>query len=128
MVVVSHTPTSDARRAGWMILGLLAVPVLSVTSAALVADMAAATDPTSAAIGVPATLGGVLMGSLVFRLVRAVRCGAVALRTVLRALGGGVDSGAAATLRPLVPGSFERPVLLLVPAQVGRRGPPVSLG
>ncbi|MEQ8839617.1 MAG: hypothetical protein RIB98_01440 [Acidimicrobiales bacterium] len=124
---MSSTPASDARRAGWMILGLLAVPVLSVSSAAMLADVAATTDPASAAVGIPATLVGVLMGCVVFRLGRAVGSGVVALRTMLRALAPGSGSSAVAVADARRPSPFVRPAYLLVPAQVGRRGPPVAL-
>lgn len=108
-----------------MILGLFAIPFLSVTGAALLADVASTTDPAAAAIGIPATLGGVVMGALVFRLARAARSGAVALRAVLARLGGG-DRFVGATSRQVLTVVGLRPAPVLVPARVGRRGPPLS--
>ncbi|MEM7140074.1 MAG: hypothetical protein AAF548_03515 [Actinomycetota bacterium] len=124
---MTRRPTSDARRAVWLILGLLAIPFVSVTSAALVADLASTTDPTAALVGIPATLGGVITAVLVSRLARSLQGGAVAVREALaRAIrhAGGVVDIVSASLTPLA-----RPVLqpAPVPATVGRRGPPVRL-
>lgn len=108
-----------------MILALLAIPVVSVSSTALVADIASTTDPTAALIGVPATLGGVLTGVLVIRTIRSVRSGAAHLwHAVLRAIrhAGAVLDTVSAPLLPVEPWS-ARPAV--VPVAVGRRGPPV---
>ena len=125
-MVVRTRQHSEAGRAGWMIFGLLAIPFLSVTSVALVADVASTTDPTAAAVGIPATLFGVLVGSLVFRLARAARSGAVALRDGLVAAAGAAPR-IPEVAQPLMAGVSPRPQLVLVPARVGRRGPPVFL-
>lgn len=109
-----------------MILGLFAIPFLSVTTAALLADVASTTDPAAAAVGIPATLGGVVMGTLVFRLARAARSGAVALRAVLLSRLGGGDRFVGATSHRVVTIVGLRPAPVLVPARVGRRGPPPS--
>lgn len=124
MVGVSTRSQTEARRAAWMILGLLAIPVLSVTSAALVADAASSTDPVAAVVGIPATLGGLLMGALVFRLARVVHSGAVALRAHLLGAGVGALGVVAEAVRPRSVSAERRPSLVLVPARVGRRGPP----
>lgn len=116
---------SEARRAGWMILGLLAIPVASVTTVALLADVASTTDPAAAMAGIPATLGGLVMGALVFRLGRAAYSGAVALRAIVLAHTADVRPAVAHGWRSLVAGAEVRPALVLVPARVGRRGPPV---
>lgn len=123
---MTTAPRSEARRAGWMILGLLAIPFLSVTGVALLADIASTTDPGSAAVGVPALLGGVVTAALVVRLARAVHSGTVALRAALLHA---FDHGrvlSVATARPIVPSALLAPALLVVPAPVGRRGPPRS--
>lgn len=126
MVFVSPRPASEARRAGWMILGLLAIPVFSVTSVALLADVASTTDPTAAVVGVPATLAGLVMGALVFRLARVARSGAIAVRAILTAVFADVDRLIVSTTDALVADAAMRPALVLVPASVGRRGPPAS--
>ena len=121
---VSQHSVSEARRAGWMILGLLAIPVLSVTSVALVADVASTTNPVAPAVGVPATLAGLMAGAAVFRLARAVHSGTVAVRAMFAALRGAVDRQVLAVATVLVPGATIRPARVLVPSRVGRRGPP----
>ena len=126
MVVVSPRPTSEARRAGWMILGLLAIPVFSVSSVALVADVASTTDPTAAVVGIPATLAGLLMGALVFRLARVARSGAIAVRAIFTAMFADVDRLVVSATDALVADAALRPAHVLVPARVGRRGPPGS--
>lgn len=117
---------SDAGRAAWMILGLVAIPFLSVSSVALAVDVASTTDPAAALIGIPATFGGVLMGALVFRLGRFVQSGAVALRRArFRALVPAFGPGGIRSVC-LSPVPVARPALVFVPASVGRRGPPFS--
>lgn len=107
-----------------MILALLAIPVLTVTSVALVADVASTTNPVAAAVGVPATLAGLMAGAVVFRLARVVHSGSVAVRALFAALRGEVDRQVLALSAPLVAGVTRRPAPLLVPSRVGRRGPP----
>lgn len=124
MVFVTTADARDARRAVWMIFGLLAIPFLAVTSTALAADIASTTDPTAALIGVPATLIGVAFGIGILRLAAAMRSGAVAVCTALLAA---ADRGAAMTepARGLrVPTLAVRPMLVLLPVSTGRRGPP----
>lgn len=121
-----HTQHAEARRAAWMIFGLLAIPVLSVTSVALLADVASTTDPAAALAGIPATLGGVATGVLVFRLARAAHSGAVALRAVVLRLCGDALQLLDRVNRPVSPGATARPALLLVSVRRGQRGPPVS--
>jgi len=109
-----------------MILGLLAIPVFSVTSVALLADVASTTDPTAAVVGVPATLAGLVMGALVFRLARVARSGAIAVRAILTAVFADVDRLVVAATDALVADATPRPARVLVPSRVGRRGPPTS--
>jgi hypothetical protein len=110
-----------------MIFGLLAIPILSVSSAALLADVASTTDPAAAVVGIPATLGGLVMGALVFRLARVAHSGAVAVRAVLLRLAGDARLLVDRVSRPSSPGAAMRPALLLVASRQGQRGPPVSL-
>lgn len=121
---MGRRPPSEARRAGWMILGLLAIPVLSVSSVALLADVASTTNPAAAVTGIPATLAGLLAGALMFRVARAARSGAVAAWAILAARVGEVDRHLLAVGETLVVGAAVRPVHVLVPSRVGRRGPP----
>ncbi|MDW3218919.1 MAG: hypothetical protein R8F63_09935 [Acidimicrobiales bacterium] len=116
---------ADAARAVWMILGLLAIPVLSVTSTALVADIASTTDPAAALVGIPAVLGGVITGALVFRLARTLRSGVIdAWSTLLASLAPSISLVAPAP--GWAPAAVaQRPRVAFVPAGVGRRGPPV---
>lgn len=107
-----------------MILGLLAIPFLSVTAVSVLADVASTTDPTAALVGVPATLGGVLSGGLVVRLVRAAHSGAVALGAVLATLARGAHRPDVSAARPMPASATLRPAVVMVPARVGRRGPP----
>lgn len=107
-----------------MILGLLAIPVLSVTATALLADIASTTDPAAAAVGVPAVLGGVVTGALVFRLGRSIHSGVVdAWATLLAAFAAAVTV-VDATVAHLAPALGHRPGAAFIPADVGRRGPP----
>jgi hypothetical protein len=108
-----------------MIFGLFAIPVLSVTSVALAADVASTTDPTAALVGIPATLAGLVTGALVFRLARVAHSGAVAVRAVFAALFVGVDHLVVSAAGAFLADAIRRPALVLVPARVGRRGPPV---
>lgn len=125
------TRRADAPRHTWLALAwLVAIPFVSVTLAARLGDAASSTDPRDAVAGGVAMLGGLLMGLLVRRL----------LATVDRHVRGAVRL-VAATIRPL-PGSVvdlvaslgeprrdhhRIPVLAFVPAEVGRRGPPIRL-
>ncbi len=68
-----------------MILGLLAIPFVTVSGVALFADVASTTDPAAATIGIPAALGGVLVGGLIFHVALVMHSGAVALRGALLA-------------------------------------------
>lgn len=122
---MSRNSHADARRAVWMIFGLLAIPVFSVTSAALLVDIACTTDPAAAVAGIPAVFGGVITGALCFRLARSVHSGVADAWAMLLA---SVAAGLAAVtsgprLRPSL--GAPRPALAFVPAGIGRRGPPV---
>jgi hypothetical protein len=109
-----------------MILGLFAIPFVTVSGVALFADVASTTDPAAAAVGIPAALGGVLVGGLVFHVARVMHSGAVALRGALLAA---VEYHVAVVTDQVigrVPRNAIRPAVVLVPASVGRRGPPFS--
>ena len=123
------TPTPDApRHTGMLLAGLLAIPFASVTIAAQLGDIASTTDPRDA-LGGLALLMGVALGLAARRLVATVDAG---VRSALRLV--------AAALRPL-PGAIAEivrvsgrsldvatmPRLVFVPAETGRRGPPIRL-
>ncbi len=124
------TPTPNApRHTGLMLAGLLAIPFASVTIAAQLGDIASTTDPRDALAGGLALLMGVALGLAARRLVATVDAG---VRGAVRLV--------AAALRPL-PGAIVEivrvagrsldaatmPRLVFVPAETGRRGPPIRL-
>ena len=124
------TPTPNApRHTGMLLAGLLAIPFASVTIAAQLGDIASATDPRDALAGGLALLMGVALGLAARRLVATVDAG---VRSAVRLV--------AAALRPL-PGAIVEivrvsgrsldvatmPRLVFVPAETGRRGPPIRL-
>jgi hypothetical protein len=109
-----------------MILGLLAIPFVTVSGVAVSADVASTTDPAAAAIGIPALLGGVMVGALVFHVARVMHSGAVALCGALLAVIDHRVSAVADLMVRCAPRTAIRPAVVLVPASVGRRGPPLS--
>ncbi|MDG2026187.1 MAG: hypothetical protein P8J50_03700 [Acidimicrobiales bacterium] len=121
---MSNRARSDARRAAWMILGLLAIPFLSVTSVAIVADIASTTDPVAALIGIPATMFGAVVGALVLHLARSLQTGAVALWSALLRVTQEAGHVADSTAARLVPTRLLTARPAVVPVAVGRRGPP----
>ncbi|MEO0493012.1 MAG: hypothetical protein AAF081_06320 [Actinomycetota bacterium] len=126
--MATSTP-STPRHTGLLLAGLLAIPVVSVTTAARLGDVASTTNPRDAVAGGLALLVGVALGLVVRRLV-------VTVDTRVR----GVVRFVAATLQPL-PGAITEtvrvsgrlldeaamPRLAFVPAETGRRGPPVRV-
>jgi hypothetical protein len=107
-----------------MILGLLAIPFLSVTSVAIVADIASTTDPVAALIGIPATMFGAVVGALVLHLARSLQTGAVALWSALLRVTQEAGHVADSTAARLVPTRLLTARPAVVPVAVGRRGPP----
>lgn len=120
------TPTRTAApsHAGWLLAGLVAIPFASVTSVALLADVASTTDPV-AFVGIPALLAGVAAAYLAARAVRGVHRGAVLLRLALRSALATLESVADQALTSLRSPTAHRTDLVLVPLVVGRRGPPL---
>jgi hypothetical protein len=124
------TPNSDApRHTGLLLAGLLAIPFASVTIAAQLGDLASTTDPRDALAGGLALLAGVALGLVVRRLVAAVDArvrGAVRLvAAALRPLPGAIVEIVRVAGRSLDEATMPR--LVFVPAETGRRGPPIRV-
>jgi len=124
------TPNSDAPRyTGLLLAGLLAIPFASVSIAAQLGDIASTTDPRDALAGGLALLAGVALGLVVRRLVATVDArirGAVRLvAAALRPLPGAIVEIVRVTGRSLDEATM--PHLVFVPAETGRRGPPIHV-
>ena len=117
------------RHTGSMLAGLFAIPFVSVTIAARLGEVASTTDPSAAIAGGAALVAGVTLGLFVRHLVAAVRDRVA-----------GVVRLVAATLRPLpgvlvdtarfvwrVADGTTMPSHVFVPAETGRRGPPIHV-
>ena len=130
MVMMSCPPHGASRHTGLAIAGIAAIPFLSVSAAAWLGDTASSTDPREAVAGGLALIGGLVMGLLVRRLVmtvdRRVRGAVQLLVSALRRLPG-TSLEPRFGLERLRSGSRLVPVLVFVPAEVGRRGPPIRL-
>jgi hypothetical protein len=124
------TPNSDApRHTGLLLAGLLAIPFVSVTVAAQLGDIASTTDPRDALAGGLALLAGVALGLAARRFVASVDArirGAVRLvAAALRPLPGAIVEIVRVTGRSLDEATMPR--LVFVPAETGRRGPPIRV-
>ena len=124
------TPTPDApRHTGLLLAGLLAIPFASVSIAAQLGDIASTTVPRDALAGGLALLVGVALGLVVWRLVAAVDArvrGAVRLvAAALRPLPGAIAEIVRVAGRSL--NEVTMPRLVFVPAETGRRGPPIHV-
>ena len=124
------TPNSDApRHTGLLLAGLLAIPFASVTVAAQLGDIASTTDPRDALAGGLALLAGVALGLAARRFVATVGArirGAVRLvAAALRPLPGAIVEIVRVTGRSLDEATMPR--LVFVPAETGRRGPPIRV-
>lgn len=123
---VSSHRGSPRRGAGWLLAALVAIPFVSVTSVALLADVASTTDPMAMVVGIPALLVGVVAAYLSARVIRGMHNGAVALRVALRRLSAAVDAVVLQVATALRSPTEGRTDLLVAPVVVGRRGPPFS--
>lgn len=124
------TPAPNApRHTGLLLAGLLAIPFASVSIAAQLGDIASTTDPRDALAGSLALLVGVALGLVVRRLVATVDArvrGAVRLvAAALRPLPGAIVEIVRVTGRSLDEATMPR--LVFVPAETGRRGPPIRV-
>lgn len=124
------TPIPDApRHTGLLLAGLLALPFASVSIAAQLGDIASTTDPRDALAGGFALIMGVALGFAARRLVASVDArvrGAVRLvAAALRPLPGAVVEIVRVTGRSLDAATMPR--LVFVPAETGRRGPPLRV-
>jgi hypothetical protein len=111
------------------VLGLLAIPLASVSTAALLGDVASSPDRLGLVWGLAATVVGIAMGLVAVGVTRAA---AVAFGSVVAALVRWSSLGSGSVLVPL---PMPTPVaVVVVPvtaahrASIRRRGPPVVLG
>jgi hypothetical protein len=127
------TPTSNApRHTGLLVAGLLAIPFASVSIAAQLGDIASTTDPRDALAGGLALLMGVALGlvvrSVVVTLDARVRGGVRLVAAALRPLPGAiVDIVDIVGVSGRSIGVATMPRLVFVPAETGRRGPPIRV-
>ena len=124
------TPAPNApRHTGLLLAGVLAIPFASVTIAAQLGDITSTTDPRDALAGGLALLMGVALGFAARRLVATVDArvrGAVRLvAAALRPLPGAIVEIVCVTGRSLDEATMPR--LVFVPAETGRRGPPIRV-
>lgn len=126
---MAQRPPTAPRHTGLAILSVVAIPFAAVTTAAWIGDVASSTDPSEAIAAGLALVGGLVMGLLVRRMVRSVdeHARSIARRLVLvvRRLGRVPSSPAAP--HPLLLLLGLAPSAVFVPAEVGRRGPPVRV-
>ncbi|NDH88909.1 MAG: hypothetical protein EBY61_09930 [Actinobacteria bacterium] len=126
--MATRTPNAP-RHTGLLLAGLLAIPFASVSIAAQLGDIASTTDPRDALAGGLALLVGVALGLVVRRLVATVDArvrGAVRLvAAALRPLPGAIAEIVRVTGRSLDEATMPR--LVFVPAETGRRGPPIRV-
>ena len=122
------TPRAS-RHTGMLLAGLLAIPFASVTIAAQLGDIASTTDPRDALGGGLALLMGVALGLAARRLVATVDAGVRSasrlVAVALRPLPGAIVEIVRVTGRSLDAATMPR--LVFVPAETGRRGPPIRL-
>ena len=124
------TPAPNApRHTGLLLAGVLAIPFASVTIAAQLGDIASTTDPRDALGGGLALLMGVALGFAARRFVATFDArvrGAVRLvAAALRPLPGAIVEIVRVTGRSLHEATMPR--LVFVPAETGRRGPPIRV-
>lgn len=124
------TPHRGApRHTGLILAGLFVIPFASVTIAAQLGDVASTTDPRDAVAGGIALVVGVALGLFARHLVATIHARVV-----------GMVRFVAATLRPLpgvladtarfvwrVADGTTMPSFVFVPAETGRRGPPIHV-
>lgn len=126
---MAKRPPTSPRHTGLAILGIGTIPFVAVTSVAWIGDVASSTDPRNVIAGGLAMLGGLAMGLLVHRMVGSVdeRARSIARRLVL--VSRRLDQQPAAPNAPhrLLLRLGLAPAAVFVPAEVGRRGPPVRV-
>jgi hypothetical protein len=108
--------------------GIAAIPFVSVTLVAVVADVASTSDPAAGFKGLAALAAGLVMGILVLRVIAAVRAGVSIARIAVERM---VDQAIAELVIPVcrlapVVGD-RRPHVAFVPSEIGRRGPPARM-
>lgn len=126
--MVQPAPTTP-RHTGLAILGIVAIPFVAVTGVSWLGDVASTTDAREAVAGSLALLGGLVMGLLVRRMIRSVdsRVRTMARRLVLVAHRLAQPPASSAAVHPLLLRLGLAPAVVFVPADTGRRGPPVRV-
>jgi len=125
---MNSTDRASQRQATFSVLGVLAIPLLSVSSAALVAGPVSSADPVGIAQALLATLVGSFVGLSVLRLARAATwfIQAVALSATQWAKAESSAVVAASGLTIVI-----APAVIPSPSHhldaVSRRGPPLDL-
>lgn len=125
---VHRSPSHSADRTGLAIAALAAIPVVSVSGVALVADVASHTDPGRMWLGLVAVGAGIASGLVAVRVVRAADEGFVSLSAAIVRWFGPAPA-AAVTVPSLRPPSRPElvPAVVAVRRAVRRRGPPTIL-
>jgi len=119
---------TSQRHATLSVLGILAIPIASVSSAALIAGPVSSADPVGVVTGIVASLAGVFVGLVILRAVRATIEG---VRAAAMAAVGRIDAWSVAVYHApsvrmaALPVSSPSASHITGPAQ--RRGPPRGL-
>lgn len=126
---MAQRPPTAPRHTGLAILGIVAIPFAAVTTAAWIGDVASSTDASEAIAGGLALLGGLVMGLLVRRMIRSVNEHARSIGRRLVLVARRLERVTAAPAAPhrLLLLLGLAPAAVFVPAEVGRRGPPVRV-
>lgn len=121
------TPASTSHGTGLAIASIAAIPFVAVTTVAWLGNAASHTEPAVAIGAGLAMAGGVLMGLLVRRLVVTVDRRLRHIARQLLSIGVRLSEPPSPVpmTHPLAAGLGLAPLSVFVPAQVGRRGPPV---
>lgn len=125
---MSKAERASQRRATLTVLGILAIPFASVSSAALLAGPVSSADPTYIARTIAATLVGAATGLMIVRLLRAAVHG---IHTAAMAAADWIASES--LVFKLVPGTGFVVITSRVPSPchhpwtMPRRGPPAGL-
>lgn len=117
---------SGSLATGWLLAGVLTIPLVSVSAAVRLADLAAPAGRADTAVSAGAFLSGVILGLLVYRLIRAANS---RFQVVVRAVVAGGRSvqgpvGHPTGSRGAVGPGVLVPAMAFVAAGTSRRGPP----
>lgn len=130
VVTIDGVTPPNQRRCGTgiVIAGMAAIPFVTVTFAATMADLASTSGSPHGVAGILALVGGLIMGLLITRVISGVRTGLGVARIALERLADQIvrDIGRVRDAGRPLDGRVHRrrPALAFVPAEIGRRGPP----